>query len=986
MTQGSILLIPRVQNEHKGHQEDKNGHTASFTQIKDLFLGYAVLDTAPIMQGYIHEQTQIYILDEFHSLSISSESTLSKLRNFYNERIGSDRIPTLSIDKKDSILSYKLDILDSFTAVLPFGKLCSESFQLKQLNHPLANPQPEPSYRDIDIEIGVTMKTLRKLGVLSGGWVLISNTEKSDTKRVCRIYALDPPPKKESVVPIFDSTGSEKVEFDDSAVYVSPLIYFTMNLDSLKSSKVSIKNVTSEMESFLGDKIDPSRELKGTLSWSTEAHISRVYSPNMNITQSCRNALRSHFKHPRIYRVGDVFGVTIFKKKFISSTLLYDSDESDSDDETLDSMQKLKESKLELDVENDVVSHVAYFKLVSTSGKYKEGSFAVDIEKTTLFQEGFCNSTIPSNYEDYIQFAETKFSIKNTLSHSSNLMQYNEYAYNKLISFVEPCLNAYASKIGLYLSVIISGKQGVGKKRIIRNIANKFGIHIVEFNCYDVVGNFDKHSETRTKKIFQEAQRYSPCILILKNVDAFDKANPDADVKRDSPYANALRKNLQEIPQMNSSQNYPLLVISTTDDIESISPTIRSCFKHEIHIPVPTEDERLNILRVLTSKIGLCKDVSIKSLAQQTASFLRRDLITLMNDSVSNAMERVLDYYCPKEQGLRVYADIDKLEHDICSAGVNVMFEDVEKALRKIQQSNISNLGAPRIPTVKWDDVGGLQDVKKEILDTIQLPLRHPELFASGVNQRSGILLYGPPGTGKTLMAKAIATECNINFISVKGPELINMYVGESEKNIRELFQKARDARPCIIFFDELDSLAPNRGISGDSGGVMDRIVSQLLAELSSLNNQNSVFVIGATNRPDLIDPALLIPGRFDKLLYLGINQDVNQKAQILKALTRKLHVCPNVNLQEIAELCPTNLTGADMYALCSDAHVIAVAEEVDNLEKGDPSVIEQLRKSDTTKKVIVKQVHFTKALENLTPSVSKEELKRYELLAKQFM
>jgi len=169
------------------------------------------------------------------------------------------------------------------------------------------------------------------------------------------------------------------------------------------------------------------------------------------------------------------------------------------------------------------------------------------------------------------------------------------------------------------------------------------------------------------------------------------------------------------------------------------------------------------------------------------------------------------------------------------------------------------------------------------------LPLQHPELFVQGVKNRSGILLYGPPGTGKTLMAKAVATECNLNFLSVKGPELINMYVGESEKNVRDLFQKAHASRPCVIFFDELDSLAPNRGNGADSGGVMDRVVSQLLVELSGLNQTNDLFVIGATNRPDLIDPALLRPGRFDRLVYMGISEDRASQLRILKALTRKL-------------------------------------------------------------------------------------------------
>lgn len=235
-----------------------------------------------------------------------------------------------------------------------------------------------------------------------------------------------------------------------------------------------------------------------------------------------------------------------------------------------------------------------------------------------------------------------------------------------------------------------------------------------------------------------------------------------------------------------------------------------------------------------------------------------------------------------------------------------------------------------------WDDVGGLASVKNDILDTIQLPLEHPELFASGLKKRSGILLYGPPGTGKTLLAKAVATSCSLNFFSVKGPELLNMYIGESEANVRRVFQRARDAKPCVIFFDELDSVAPKRGEKGDSGGVMDRIVSQLLAELDGMNGgegSGDVFVIGATNRPDLLDPALLRPGRFDKLLYLSVSTKHEEQLRIIQALTRKFRLHPSLDLANVAEKCPFNYTGADFYALCSDAMLKAMSRTADGIE-----------------------------------------------------
>lgn len=284
-------------------------------------------------------------------------------------------------------------------------------------------------------------------------------------------------------------------------------------------------------------------------------------------------------------------------------------------------------------------------------------------------------------------------------------------------------------------------------------------------------------------------------------------------------------------------------------------------------------------------------------------------------------------------------------------------------------------MGAPKIPSVSWQDVGGLHEVKKEILDTIQLPLEHPELLSLGLC-RSGLLLYGPPGTGKTLLAKAVATTCTMTFLSVKGPELINMYVGQSEENVRNVFARARAAAPCIIFFDELDSLAPNRGRSGDSGGVMDRVVSQLLAELDGLHSSREVFVIGATNRPDLLDPALLRPGRFDKLVYVGVNEDRESQLQVLSAVTRKFKLDPSVNLSSILEECPAQLTGADIYSLCSDAMMCAVKRKVEWIEEG----------LDTESSALILTMEdFLQAAARLQPSVSEQELLRYKLIQQKF-
>lgn len=314
---------------------------------------------------------------------------------------------------------------------------------------------------------------------------------------------------------------------------------------------------------------------------------------------------------------------------------------------------------------------------------------------------------------------------------------------------------------------------------------------------------------------------------------------------------------------------------------------------------------------------------------------------------------------------------------------------DVRSGLGMVhKQAMESAVGAPDIPNVKWEDIGGMEAIRTEILDTISLPLEHPELFA-GARRRSGVLLYGPPGTGKTLIAKAVATECGLAFLSVKGPELLNMYVGESERNVRQVFAKARAAAPCVIFMDELDSLAPRRGMGSDSGGVMDRIVSQLLAELDGAGSGAGsplVFVIGATNRPDLLDSSLLRPGRFDRLLYCGTMATPQAHAQVLRALTRKFHLHNDVDLLAVAQRVPPNFTGADAYALCSAAWSAAVRRVIGECEAlvRDGETLEQLlERAPELSRVVVSARDFDSV--SIVPSVSEQEMAYYEGLRAQF-
>lgn len=407
----------------------------------------------------------------------------------------------------------------------------------------------------------------------------------------------------------------------------------------------------------------------------------------------------------------------------------------------------------------------------------------------------------------------------------------------------------------------------------------------------------------------------------------------------------------------------------------------------------PGEHERLQIVQQAFRQFHTAPDVRLGSIATQTAALQAADIQSLARRSADLALQRGQSKACNIESLLQ--------------AGLSIMWADINTALSDARASYSDSIGAPKIPNVSWDDIGGLQAVKDDILDTIQLPLQHPELFAQGLKKRSGILLYGPPGTGKTLLAKAVATSCSLNFFSVKGPELLNMYIGESEANVRRVFQRARDASPCVVFMDELDSVAPKRGNQGDSGGVMDRIVSQLLAELdgmSSGGDNAQVYVLGATNRPDLLDPALLRPGRFDRMLYLSVASTHGEQLSILRALTRKFKLDPSLDLEQISEMCPFNYTGADFYALCSDAMLKAMTRAADRVDRKvehlnqepsaqgsgvpRPLTVQYYLATLATKEdldVSVSHDDFVDALAGMKPSVSASEMAHYERVQQEF-
>ncbi|CAN6454665.1 unnamed protein product [Victoria cruziana] len=482
-----------------------------------------------------------------------------------------------------------------------------------------------------------------------------------------------------------------------------------------------------------------------------------------------------------------------------------------------------------------------------------------------------------------------------------------------LFSLLAPTLCPSTLSSKFRLTILLNGPPGSGKRTMIRYIARFLGLHVVEYSCHDLVEASERKISQSLRDAFLTVQRFFP----------------ESEIT-----------------------SHKILLVAAASRSEGLPQSIRRCFSHEISMSVPSESQRtkmlLQSLQFVTSHPLLDGgDDIIRELVAQTSGFLPRDIQALVADAGTNFIQRL-----SSDINITVFKERDE---STSVEGINKTLckDDTFKALEWCKNRTASALGTPKVPNVKWEDVGGLEDVKKSILDTVQLPLVHKDLFVSGLRKRSGALLYGPPGTGKTLLAKAVATECSLNFLSVKGPELINMYIGESEKNVRDIFQKARSARPCVIFFDELDALAPARGSSGDAGGVMDRVVSQMLAEIDGLNESTQdLFLIGASNRPDLIDPALLRPGRFDKLLYVGVDADPSYRERVLRALTRKFKLHENVSLVSIAKKCPPNFTGADLYALCADAWFQAAKNEV---------------------------------LEDMSPSLSMAELGKYEALRNQF-
>ncbi|KAL7274925.1 peroxisomal assembly protein [Rhizina undulata] len=634
------------------------------------------------------------------------------------------------------------------------------------------------------------------------------------------------------------------------------------------------------------------------------------------------------------------------------------------------------------------------------------GVVFVDPASTRMVQAGSEKRKVPgtlsSTWEYYLRLLPPPVRIAEAENVPAALVVPKSYVnpvHRRLRELISAATSPRAISLGLQPIAILltSTQRAIGKKTIATQAAKEVGVHIFHIDAYDIIsdgGAGDTKTEAFLRARVERAGTCGKecCVLLISHIEALT-----------APRMGEVLKEL--ISGMR-------IVVATTTEVEKVSEGIRNAFTHEMEIGAPDEKERASLLeRIVDDRmVRLGKDVEIPGVAVKTAALVAGDLVDVVERAVAASRDRVKSLgirlrekqkqsidFSPETKEKSPLVTVADLEIAGGDSVTTIMKPDFDLAVDAARRNFADSIGAPKIPNVTWDDVGGLSNVKSAVMETIQLPLERPELFAKGMKKRSGILFYGPPGTGKTLLAKAIATEFSLNFFSVKGPELLNMYIGESEANVRRVFQRARDARPCVVFFDELDSVAPKRGNQGDSGGVMDRIVSQLLAELDGMSEgaegSGGVFVIGATNRPDLLDAALLRPGRFDKMLYLGVSDTHDKQLTILEALTRKFTLDPSLSLKKVADALPFTYTGADLYALCSDAMLKAITRQANLVDEKINSMPDKpstayffdrlATKEDVM--VVVREEDFWEAKNELVGSVSAKELEHYQRVREQF-
>jgi transitional endoplasmic reticulum ATPase len=510
--------------------------------------------------------------------------------------------------------------------------------------------------------------------------------------------------------------------------------------------------------------------------------------------------------------------------------------------------------------------------------------------------------------------------------------------------------------------VLLHGPPGTGKTLLAKAVANETNSNFSAIGGPEIMSKYYGESEEKLRSIFEQAEKNAPSIIFIDEVDSIAP-------KRDEVSGEVERRIVAQLLSLmdGMTSRGKVVVIAATNRVDAIDPALRrpGRFDREIEIGVPNRDGRLEVLQIHTRGMPLEKDVNLEKLADISHGFVGADLQALAKEAAIRALRRVLP---------EINLSSESIPLDILRKIV-VRMQDFMDVIKEMEPSAMREVFV-EVPDIKWEDIGGLSSIKQELQEAVEWPLKYNQIFTySDATPPKGILLYGPPGTGKTLMAKAAANESEANFISIKGPELLSKWVGESEKGVREIFRKARQAAPCIIFFDEMDAITPARGGSFGDSHVTERVISQFLTELDGLEILTNVVVIGATNRPDIIDPALLRPGRFDRILYVP-PPDRDSRLQIIKIHTKKKHLAEDVNIEELADD-TDGYTGADIASLSSAAVMLALREHISKYK--DPNEAEKHKEE-----LKIQMKHFEAAIKKIRP-LSLQELNMYKTISEQF-
>ncbi len=499
--------------------------------------------------------------------------------------------------------------------------------------------------------------------------------------------------------------------------------------------------------------------------------------------------------------------------------------------------------------------------------------------------------------------------------------------------------------------VLLHGPPGTGKTLLAKAVANESGANFILLNGPECMSKFYGESEKRVRDIFDQAEKSAPAIIFIDEIDAIAP-------KREESYGEVERRVVSQLLTMMDGlkSRGKVIVIGATNIPNILDPALRrpGRFDREVMINVPDKQGRLLILKIHTRNMPLAKDVNLEEIASITHGFVGADLASLCKESAMNIIRKILPDLKLKED--------EEIPQDVLQKLI-VTRQDFYEALKTVRPSAMREVLVEK-PNTKWQDIGGLDYVKQELKEAIEWPLKHPDAFIRiGIKPPKGILLYGPPGTGKTLLAKAVANESEANFIQVKGPSLLSMWVGESEKGMRKIFERARQVSPCIVFFDEIDALASRRGYETGTK-VTERVLNQLLAEMDGLEELQNVVVIGATNRPDMLDPGLLRPGRFDRIVSVTV-PDKEGRLAILKIHTRNMPLSKDVSLDKLAEKME-GYTGADIEAVVREAGMLALRDDIKAKE--------------------VKKKYFEEGMKKITASVRQDDIKRYKDIEESYL